>query len=130
MPLAKTYSDSVIQCCLLVKISYHLCLRQSTGFLKSLFNLLNLCDLLVPDYSTLCRRQNSIPIELECRLQKGENLEIGIDSTGLKVYGESEWRVRKYGWSKHRTWRKLHICIVSIFCVFLMQKIFSQFMFH
>jgi hypothetical protein len=36
---------------------------------------------------------------------------IGIDSTGLKVYGEGEWKVRKHGWSKHRTWRKLHVCI-------------------
>ena len=108
---SKTYSDSVIQCCLLVKISYHFCLRQSTGFLKSLFKLLNLCDLLVQDYSTLCRRQKSIPIELEKRLQTGENLVIGIDSTGLKVYVKCEWKVRKYGWSKHRTWRKSHIFI-------------------
>ena len=23
--------------------------------------------------------------------------------------GEGEWKVRKHGWSKHRTWRKLHI---------------------
>ena len=36
---------------------------------------------------------------------------VGIDSTGLKVYGEGEWKVRKHGYSKHRTWRKLHICI-------------------
>ncbi|KAA6306409.1 hypothetical protein EZS27_041935, partial [termite gut metagenome] len=40
-----------------------------------------------------------------------EKLVIGIDSTGLKVYGEGEWKVRKHGWSKHRTWRKLHVCI-------------------
>ena len=32
-----------------------------------------------------------------------------IDSSGLKVFGEGEWQVRRYGWSKHRTWRKLHI---------------------
>jgi hypothetical protein len=44
-------------------------------------------------------------------LESGENLAIGIDSTGMKVYGEGEWKVRKHGWSKHRTWRKLHICI-------------------
>ncbi|GMO33572.1 MAG: hypothetical protein Ta2B_14020 [Termitinemataceae bacterium] len=45
------------------------------------------------------------------RLGNGENLHIGIDSTGLKVYGEGEWKVRKHGWSKHRTWMKMHICI-------------------
>jgi hypothetical protein len=34
-----------------------------------------------------------------------------MDSTGLKVYGEGEGKVRKQGWSKHRTWRKLHLAI-------------------
>jgi hypothetical protein len=29
----------------------------------------------------------------------------------LKVYGEGEWKVRKHGFSKRRTWRKLHVCI-------------------
>ena len=27
---------------------------------------------------------------------------------GLKLYGQGEWKVRLYGWAKHRTWRKLH----------------------
>jgi hypothetical protein len=31
------------------------------------------------------------------------------DSTGLKVYGEGEWKVRKHGYNKRRTWRKLHL---------------------
>jgi hypothetical protein len=34
-----------------------------------------------------------------------------IDSTGLKLYGEGEWKVRVHGWAKQRTWRKLHISI-------------------
>ena len=25
--------------------------------------------------------------------------------TCLTINGEREWKVRKYGWSKHRTWR-------------------------
>jgi len=32
-----------------------------------------------------------------------------FDSTGLKVFGEGEWKVRQHGWSKRRTWRKLHL---------------------
>ena len=32
-----------------------------------------------------------------------------VDSTGLKVYGEGEWKVRQHGWTKRRTWRKLHV---------------------
>ena len=34
---------------------------------------------------------------------------IVIDSTGLKVYGEGEWKVRQHGYTKRRTWRKLHL---------------------
>lgn len=32
-----------------------------------------------------------------------------VDSTGVKVYGEGEWKTRQHGWSKRRTWRKLHL---------------------
>jgi hypothetical protein len=68
-------------------------------------------DYPIPDYSTLCRPNGGLSVEISNRLDKGENLVVGIDSTGLKVYGEGEWKVRKHGWSKHRTWRKLHVCI-------------------
>ena len=34
-----------------------------------------------------------------------------LDSTGLKVFGEGEWKVRKHGWSKRRTWRKVHLAM-------------------
>ncbi|KAA6313684.1 hypothetical protein EZS27_035580 [termite gut metagenome] len=107
----QTYSDSIIQCCLLLRFNYGLKLRQSRGFMQSLFLLMGKNHFAVPDYSTLCRRQKSLPVAIRNRLESGEKLAIGIDSTGLKVYGEGEWKVRKHGWSKHRTWRKLHVCI-------------------
>ena len=34
-----------------------------------------------------------------------------IDSTGLKVFGEGEWKVRQHGYTKRRTWKKLHLCV-------------------
>jgi hypothetical protein len=34
-----------------------------------------------------------------------------VDATGLKVFGEGEWKVRKHGYGKRRTWRKLHLAI-------------------
>lgn len=30
---------------------------------------------------------------------------------GLKVFGEGEWKVKKHGAEKRRTWRKLHLAI-------------------
>ncbi|KAA6332029.1 hypothetical protein EZS27_019429, partial [termite gut metagenome] len=81
----QTYSDSIIRCCLLLKINYGLKLRQSTGFIQSLFFLMGKAHFVVPDYSTLCRRQKSLPVAISNRLESGEKLVIGIDSTGLKV---------------------------------------------
>ncbi len=36
-----------------------------------------------------------------------------IDSTGLKVFGEGEWKVRKHGKERRRIWRKLHLAVDS-----------------
>ena len=37
-----------------------------------------------------------------------------VDSTGIKVFGEGEWKVRQHGYTKRRTWRKLHLGIDEI----------------
>jgi IS5 family transposase len=66
---------------------------------------------MVPDYSTLCRRQACLSVEVSKALESGKRIDLAIDSTGLKVYGEGEWKVRKHGASKRRTWRKLPIGI-------------------
>ncbi len=67
-------------------------------------------DLPVPDHSTVSRRLSSVEIELP--VQKSESARhIVVDSTGLKVYGEGEWKTRQHGISKRRTWRKLHLGI-------------------
>ena len=108
---AQTYPACVILCCLALKVQYHQPLRQATGFIASLLSLMGKGHFAVPDYSTLSRRQGSLPISLTRRWQQGENIDIAIHSTGLKVYGEGEWKVRKHGASKRRTWRKLHIGI-------------------
>lgn len=34
-----------------------------------------------------------------------------VDSTGVKVYGEGEWKVREHGYTRRRTWRKLHLAV-------------------
>lgn len=40
-----------------------------------------------------------------------QTLHLAVDSTGLKVFGEGKWKVRKHGAEKRRTWRKLHLAI-------------------
>ena len=105
------YSDSVIQCCLLLGQVYHQPLRQTTGFVYSLLTMLGHTEYAIPDYSTLCRRQSCLPVAVSQALSSPGKVDIALDSTGLKVYGEGEWKVRKPGASKRRTWRKLHIGI-------------------
>ena len=34
-----------------------------------------------------------------------------IDSTGLKAFGEGEWKVKKHGKERRRIWRKLHLAV-------------------
>jgi len=59
-----------------------------------------------PHYSTLSRRARLLELSLASP-KKIKHLV--IDSTGLKLYGEGEWKVRTHGQDKRRTWRKLHI---------------------
>ena len=42
---------------------------------------------------------------------KGKVTDLVIDSTGLKVFVEGEWKVRKHGYDKRRVWRKLHLAV-------------------
>jgi IS5 family transposase len=73
----------------------------------SILKLLGL-DLPVLDYSQLSRRCTRLEVALPHR-QKNEPLHMVVDSTGVKVFGEGEWKVRQHGYSKRRTWRKLHL---------------------
>jgi hypothetical protein len=101
-------SDAAIQCLLTLRAVYHLTLRATEGFARSLFALMHL-ELPVPDYTTLCRRAATVQIALPKRATGP--LHLVLDSTGLKVYGEGEWKVRQHGYSKRRTWLKLHLAI-------------------
>jgi len=105
---SNTYSDLAIQACLSVKIVFRLPLRQAQGFVGSVLGLLGL-DLPAPDYSTLSRRQSALTVPLPRSLSRDEPLHVVVDATGLKVFGEGEWQVKKHGASKRRTWRKLHL---------------------
>ena len=68
-------------------------------------------ELELPHYSTLSRRAKRLKINLSVMPAQGSR-HVVIDSTGVKVYGEGEWKVRKHGnRSKRRTWLKLHVGI-------------------
>src|SRR5215211_6975344 len=100
------YSDKAIEIMLTLKEIFHLPNRSVEGFVRSLFQMMKI-DLAVPDHTTLSKRSKTLNVNLP--KQSAGSLNVVMDSTGLKVYGEGEWKVRKHGYSKHRTWRKLHL---------------------
>jgi len=90
----RTFSDAAIQTCLTMKVLFGMALRQTTGFVESLLRLTGL-DWRVPDFSTICRRQRTLAVNIPYRSSKGP-LHLLIDSTGIKVEGEGEWNARKH----------------------------------
>ena len=77
------FSDAAIQTCLTLKVMFGMPLRQTTGFVESLLRLGGL-DWAVPDFSTLCRRQQKLNVSLPYRGGTGP-LNLLIDSTGIKA---------------------------------------------
>ena len=92
-----------------MKVLFGMALRQTTGFVESLLRLTGL-DWDVPNFSTICRRQMTLSVDIPYRRAKGP-LHLLIDSTGIKVEGEGGWNARKQDGPKRRIWRKIHIGI-------------------
>jgi hypothetical protein len=105
----RIYGDACIHSMLVLKSVFHLPQRATYGMVCSLLELMQL-DLPVPHSTILSRRASSLDVPLP-RLKKNEPLHVVVDATGLKVFGEGEWKVRIHGVGKRRTWRKLHIAM-------------------
>ncbi len=103
------FSDAAIQFCLTIKALFGLALRQAMGMVESLLKLAGL-SWPVPDYSTVCRRQKTLKVRIPYR-PAAQGLHLLVDSTGLKMMGEGEWKRKKHGAEYRRQWRKLHIGI-------------------
>jgi hypothetical protein len=105
----RTYSDLAIMSVLTLKSLFRLAGRQASGFMVSVFELMGI-ELPVPEHSTVSRRLGQLQVCLPVR-DTDRARHVVVDSTGIKVYGEGEWKVRQHGVSKRRTWRKLHLAV-------------------
>ncbi|MDZ4134167.1 MAG: IS5 family transposase, partial [Paracoccaceae bacterium] len=88
---------------------FKLPLRQTTGMVASLLKLADL-GWAVPDYTTLCRRQKTLAVQIPYRRADGP-LNLLVDSTGIKFLGDGEWQARKHGVQGRRQWRKVHLAM-------------------
>lgn len=82
----QTYSDTVTQYCLMIKAIFCLSLHMVTGFVQSLIKLCGL-DWIASDYTTLCRRQKHINIQISYQ-KSNDGLHLLANSTGLKFLDE------------------------------------------
>ena len=101
------FSDRAIETILSLRLIFHLPLRQTEGFVTSIFKLMKL-KLAVPDHTTLSRRGKTIRPKISYRLLPQKPLHIIVDSTGLSIHGEGPWSSGK---KRRRGWRKLHLSI-------------------
>ena len=106
---SKTYSDAAIQFCLMIKNLYGLGLRQTIGMVESLLKLANV-DWSVPDFSTLSKRQKNLIVNIPYR-RPSNGLHLLVDSTGINLLGEGEWKTKKHGADYRRQWLKVHLAI-------------------
>jgi hypothetical protein len=106
---SNTYSEVAIQCALTLTAVYRWPLRTTPGLLNSWLALVQV-PLTPPHYSTCCCRQQTVDVCIP-RTPSTEARHLVVDSPGLKVFGEGEWKVRQHGYSKRRTWRKLQVAV-------------------
>ena len=103
----RQYSGLAIETALTLRLIFHLPLRQTDGFLTSIFRMLGL-DLSAPDHTTLSRRGQHLDLPLR-RAPAGAGLHLLVDSTGLSIVGEGAWAAVKHGGRGRRGWKKLHL---------------------
>ena len=106
---SEKFSDQAIQFCLSIKCLFNLPLRQAMGMTQSLLKLAGL-DWPVPDYSTVSRRQKTLQVAIGA-VPTTTGLHLLVDSTGIKMLGEGEWKTKKHGADYRRQWRKVHLGI-------------------
>lgn len=98
------YPDSFVQLLGYMRAYFHLPYRQTEGVVKAHARKVPS----IPDYSTLCRRINSLDIRVD-EEKVGNNIVIALDSTGIKVANRGEWMRHK--WHVRRGYLKIHVAV-------------------
>jgi hypothetical protein len=101
----RIYTNIAIEAALTIRVVFHLPLRQTEGFLRSLADKLEV-EIPIPDHTTLSRRLRMLG-EISYNAVAGNRpIHLLIDSTGLRIHVGN---LRKP--PKKRAWRKLHLAV-------------------
>ena len=90
---------------LMIKIHCKLPYRMLEGFTKYVLSGMKL-----PTYSLTCKRASKLRLMLP-KWTATRPHTIIVDSSGIKVLGEGEWKVKVHGKGRPRKWIKLHLAI-------------------
>ena len=101
----RIYANIAIEAALTIRMVFHLPLRLTEGFLRSLADMLGV-EIPIPDHTTLSRRLKTLG-EIPFRaVASNRPIHLLIDSTGLRIHVGN---LRKP--PKNRAWRKLHLAV-------------------
>lgn len=107
------YADLAIECGLTLRLVFNLTFRSTQGLLRGIIDKLKL-PLKAPHYTLLSKRQQTLKVNLKkYQPRKRGPLHLVIDSTGLKIYGEGEWKIKIHGKGRKCVWHKIHLAVDS-----------------
>lgn len=103
-----SYPEQFVTFMAFVYSIFHMPYRQLEGFLRKLSGLVS--QDIAADYTTLFKRIAKMNITLpETISEKGDDVMIAVDASGVKVTNRGEWMREK--WRVHRGWIKAHIAV-------------------
>ena len=104
----KLHQDAVIKLAFAYREIFKMTLRQTEGFIE---DALSIFCMKAPKRSTLQRRMQDLELNLTIDRRRIQSGIVLVDSTGYKISGEGEWKVRKHGQDKRRSWAKVHYLV-------------------
>jgi IS5 family transposase len=108
----------------MLRTEFKLPLRQTEGLMASVLKLMDL-TISAPDHTTVSRRAVKLPGIQPAQVPYGA-LPVLIDSTGLQVYGASQWLEAKHGAKSRRKSRKLHLAVDAASGMIVAQTLTDQ----
>jgi hypothetical protein len=102
------FSDGAILALMFLKSVYRMPYRMLQGFAQSLLLLMGI-NLPIPHFTRICKRSKKLDIPPPDRRKK--ITDVVIDGSGVKIYGEGEWKVKQHGKEKKKKWKKIHVAI-------------------
>ena len=91
----RQYSDVAIETALTLRLLFHLSLRETEGFLHSLFGMMGM-DLSAPDHTTLSRRGQYLDLTFD-RVSTGKCVHLSSTARGSRSWAKGSGLLRNTG---------------------------------